>query len=117
MTCGRSVFRGSGAPVSSARMVISEGSVPFWASAVSGRKQVRGEGLAGVGGQRPGSYPLGGGAGEEPRPRGAAAPPGRGRGGGCCPPPAVYLQQLLSCWAGDRGGWRTGRRVRVEDAA
>lgn len=38
-----------------------------------------------------------------------------GRGGGRCPP-AVSLQQLLSLWAGDRGGWRTGRRRGAEDA-
>ena len=66
-------------PASSAGMAISEGSVPFWASAVSGRKQGRGEGPAGVGGQRPGSYPLGGGRGRSPGP-GEQQPPKWGAG-------------------------------------
>lgn len=91
MTCGKSVFRGSGGPVSSAGMVISEWSVPFRASTVSGRKQGRGEGPAGVGGQRPESdTPC---AGRSPAPEGQQHPKaggqagGRGRSLGRRPPP------------------------------
>ena len=93
MTCGGSVFRGSGGPVSSTGMVISEWSVPFRASTVSGRKQGRGEGPAGVRGQRPESDTLWWDTGRSPAPGGQQHPKaggqagGRGRSLGRRPPP------------------------------
>ena len=128
MTCGRPVFRGSGGPVSSAGMVIREWSVPFRASTVSGRKQRRGEGPAGVRGQWPGSDPLGGARGGAQLQGGSRTPTlGARRRAGAAPRAAVLLrwvvslQQLPSCWAGKRrledgaqGGGPTSARVASE---
>lgn len=127
MTCGRPVFRGSGGPVSSAGMVIREWSVLFRASTVSGRKQRRGEGPAGVRGQWPGATPLVGLPGRSPAPGRQQDPNAGGQAGLERPRPSallrwvVSLQQLLSCWAGKRrledgaqGGGPTSARVASE---
>lgn len=131
ITCHRSIFRGSGGPVSSAKAVIREWCVPFRASLVRAGSREE-EGGRRVSGERPvNAPPL---LGRSPGTGGISSPeagPGQAGGSRCprwgaaMPPPSIWRgpflllravspQRPLSSSADDRGSWADREGLRVE---